>query len=509
MLSNTSYKINYNPDVLDCLANLSSDEVFTPPEIVNQMLDLLPQELFNKPETTFLDPATKSGVFLREIAKRLLDGLEPIISDLQTRIDHILQNQLFGIAITELTSLLARRSLYCSKYPNSRYSVTFFEDVEGNLRFKNTQHKWNNNRCAYCGASRLEYDRAEGLETHAYEFIHITRPQEIFNMKFDVIIGNPPYQLSDSGHGTSAKPIYQHFVEQAKKLKPRYLTMVIPSRWFSGGKGLDTFRHTMLNDEHLRKIIDYENFKDIFPGVDLAGGACYFLWERDNIGPCEVTNFDEKQPNTSVRNLNEHGIFIRQNKALSIVNKILKINKNKKFLSDVVSPRKPFNLPTNYQPREKGIPCWFIQKVGLKFADPSDVKDPGNYVNKWKLLVPNTPIAGQTDFSKPVGFFYDGNTRIAKPGEVCTESYIIASAFNSEKEIISFKSYLFTKVVRFLLLQTVVSQHVTRKNYMFVPDFGKYTSTYNDESLCELWDISPEEWDYIDSRIKNIGENDD
>ncbi|WP_293692848.1 Eco57I restriction-modification methylase domain-containing protein [uncultured Phascolarctobacterium sp.] len=502
------YSSMYNPDVLTCLANLSNDEVFTQPEVANRMLDMLPEELWHDSSATFLDPACKSGVFLREIAKRLIEGLKEEIPDLQERIDHIFHKQLYGIAITELTSLLSRRSVYCSKYPNSKYSITLFEDTSGNIRYKRIPHRWQNGKCLFCGASESEYERGDELETHAYEWIHTIKPEEIFKMKFDVIISNPPYQLSDGGNGKSAKPIYQLFVEQAKKLRPRYMTMIIPSRWFSGGKGLDDFRKTMLSDRHIRKLVDYENFKDVFPGVDLAGGASYFLWDRDNMGICEVVNFNQNTPTCVNRYLDEYEIFIRQNLAVEIVRKVQENATEKRTLSDRVSSRKPFGLPTNYTPCASGVPCWFIQKIGLKFANSRDVDNSKGYLHKWKLLVPKAPIAGQTDFSKPVGFYYDGNTRIAKPGECCTESWIVAGAFDTEEEVLAYKSYIFTKIVRFLLLQTVVSQDVTKKNFCFIPDLETYQGQYTDKMLCEMWGVSEEEWSYIDSRIATIGGDD-
>lgn len=495
----------YNPDVLSCLANLSNDEVFTPPEVVNCMLDMLPQELFSDPDATFLDPAAKTGVFLREIAKRLIKGLEGQIPDLQERIDHIFHKQLFGIAITELTSLLSRRGLYCSKYPNSEYSVTQFGDAQGNIRYKRIDHKWENGKCAFCGASQNQYDRGEERETHAYEWIHCHDPEEIFGMKFDVIISNPPYQLSDGGGtGKSAKPLYQLFVDTAKKLKPRYISMIIPSRWFAGGKGLDEFRKEMLSDKRIRKLVDYENFKEVFPGVDLAGGACYFLWDRDNTGLCEVTNISNNDQDTKVRLLDEYDTFIRSNKSIEIVKKV-KSCKYSKNLSQVVYPRLPFGISTTYTPVKSGIPCYFTQRVGMQYVNESDYTDTFNLIDKWKFLVPKAPIAGQTDFTKPVAFYYEGNTRIAKPGEICSESWLVAGAFETEEETISYKSYIFTKVVRFLLLQTVVSQNISKKNYCFIPDLGKYEGVYTDKYLCNIWGISDEEYEYIKSKIGEIG----
>lgn len=501
-------QVNYNPDVLSCLANLSNDEVFTPPGLANDILDLLPASIWRNQDATFLDPVCKSGVFLREIAKRLDRGLETQIPDRQKRINHIFTKQLFGIAITELTSLLSKRSLYCSKTANGKYSiVNSFGNEDGNIHYKRMNHSWSDGKCNFCGASQEVYDREDALETYAYNFIHTENPDKIFNMKFDVIVGNPPYQLSDAGHGRSASPIYHKFIEQAKKLNPRYLTMIIPARWFAGGKGLDDFRSDMLNDKRIRKLVDFENSNDVFPGVDVAGGICYFLWDRDNPGLCETINFINGNQEKCERTLNEFPIFIRHSKAIPIIRKVLaKVENGGKNLSSVVSSRKPFGLPTNYNPKNSGIPCWFIQRIGLKYASKGDISDEAKLLEKWKLLVPPAPIAGQTDFSKPIGFYYNGNTKIAKPGECCTESYIVAGAFSTKKETESFKSYLFTKIVRFLLLQTVVSQHVTKDKFIFIPDLGKYEGVYTDEMLCKRWGITKEEWNFIDSKIKSVNE---
>ncbi|MFH6809250.1 Eco57I restriction-modification methylase domain-containing protein [Alloscardovia omnicolens] len=266
---------SYNPDVLSCLANLSNDEVFTPPQLANKVLDLLPEEIWTNSSVTFLDPFTKTGVFLREITRRLLIGLEPEFPDLQERINHILNYQVWGIAITELTALLSRRTLYCSKKANSKYSIdSLFDNPDGHIRYKAIEHTWDGKNCVFCGAAKQQYDRSSELESYTYEFIHTYYPERIFkNMQFDVIVGNPPYQLSDGGFGKSAAPIYQKFVEQAEKMNPRYISMIIPSRWFGGGKGLNEFRANMLADKRIRRIVDFENANECFPGVDLAAVA--------------------------------------------------------------------------------------------------------------------------------------------------------------------------------------------------------------------------------------------
>ena len=310
-------KAEYNPDVLECIANLSNDEVFTPPKIANAMLDLLPKELFCNPETKFLDPCSKSGVFLREIAKRLLDGLKTQIPDLQKRVDHIFKNQIYGISLTNLTSLLSRRSVYCCKYANKKYSVTDFKTESGNIFWTEANHLWINEKCLHCGISKTSFDAqfSSKTEKHAYQFIHNKMPGELQEMKFDVIIGNPPYQMSDGGGtGSSAIPLYHRFVEKAKCLNPRFLTMIIPSRWFTGGKGLDYFRDEMLHDERIRELHDFGNANDCFPGVAIEGGVCYFLWDREQKGLCKVFSHNQNSITAMTeRPLLEKGadVFIR------------------------------------------------------------------------------------------------------------------------------------------------------------------------------------------------------
>lgn len=524
----------YNPDVLSCIANLSNDEVFTPPGIANDVLDMLPQELFQSRDTTFLDPASKSGIFLREIAKRLLRAQvpgyeqtareiqqkqrkgEPLDQDdesflvvLQENIDHIFHKQLFGIATTEITSLLSRRSAYCSKFPNSEFSISHFDSVEGNIRFRRVSHSWDKNgSCSYCGASQKVYDRGDKLETYAYEFIHAKRPEDIFSMKFDVIISNPPYQLNVGVEKENyAIPIYHKFVDRAKKLNPRYIAMIIPARWYAGGRGLDDFRKSMLEDDRIRVIHDYPKSMDCFPGVEIQGGVCYFLWDRDNRGQCSIyTHIKNEISGPMMRPLLEKdcSTFIRYNQSVPIFRKVQQ--KREESFSSLVSPQTPFGLVTSY----KGSPVkqspsdikMYISgnekqyKGGSSFVPDSKVLK-GREMIPWHKVYIGEAYGGGMDFphsilTKP---FY------GEPNTVCNQSYLVIGPFKSQNECQNVMSYIATKFFRFMVLQKKNAQHAMRGVYQFVPmqDFSK---PWTDKELYAKYGLTDEEIAFIETMIK-------
>jgi site-specific DNA-methyltransferase (adenine-specific) len=504
-----------NPDVLTCIANLSNDEVFTPPDFANQMLDTLAAawaadhdgaDLWADPSVRFLDPCTKSGVFLREITRRLTKGLAAAIPDLNARVDHILTRQVYGIGITQLTSLLARRSLYCSKHAQGRHSIArSFASDDGNIWFERMEHTWKGDKCAYCGASRKILDRGEDLESHAYAFIHTddikTRVAELFggDMQFDVIIGNPPYQLDDGGYGTSAAPIYQLFVEKALDLNPRFAVFVTPSRWMAGGKGLDKYRERMLSDKRLRNIVDYPKLYEGFPGVKIRGGISYFLWDRDYNGPCEVQTIWDGNPTgpAVARHLDAYDILVRRNEAVPILDKVRA--KDEPTLDARVSSRKPFGLPTNFKGKSSAAglsnPVCLFENQRIGWIARKDITTNSEWIDEWKVLmtrVQGTSAAVETKFlSKPI---------IAAPGTACTETYLVAGHFATELEAARYAKYLRTRFVRFLVSLRKSTQDAPKHVYAFIPDLS-LNEEWTDAKLYKRYGLTEDEIAFIESQV--------
>jgi site-specific DNA-methyltransferase (adenine-specific) len=504
-----------NPDVLTCIANLSNDEVFTPPEFANRMLDTLAEawaadnngaNIWADRSVKFLDPCAKSGVFLREVTSRLTKGLAERIPNLENRVDHILTRQVFGIGITNLTSLLARRSVYCSKHAKGKHSIAkSVHSNDGNIWFERTEHSWADGKCKYCGASKKALDRGEGLETHAYAFIHTKdikgRLAELFggDMQFDVIIGNPPYQLDDGGYGTSAAPIYQLFVEKALGLDPRYAVFVTPSRWMAGGKGLDKYRERMLSDKRLRNIVDFPKLYEGFPGVKIRGGISYFLWDRDHRSPCQVqTIWDGKPTGPAVsRHLDTYDILVRRNEAVPILEKVRA--KGERTLDTRVSSGKPFGFRTFFhgRPNKKGLkkPVQLFGSQKVSWVERAQVTVNADWIDEWKVLmtaVQGTSAAVETKFlSKPI---------IAEPGTACTETYLVAGHFDNEVEAAHYAKYLRTRFVRFLVSLRKATQHATRDVYSFVPDLP-LKQEWTDAKLYKRYGLTEQEIDFIGSQV--------
>ncbi len=532
-----------NPDVLTCIANLSNDEVFTPPEFANRMLDRLGQawaadndgaNIWADPNVKFLDPFTKSGVFLREITTRLTKGLEDQIADLRERVDHILTKQVYGIGITNLTSLLARRSVYCSKFANGPHSIAkSFTTEKGNIWFERMEHTWvggtewvltadengnqikkfKNGKCKFCAAPQLIFDRPDNLETHAYAFIHTSdikaRIAELFggDMQFDVIIGNPPYQMTGGGGGTNDSSIYQLFVQQAMRLEPRFLSMVIPSRWMAGGRGLGEFRPEFLGDRRVRVLVDYENAKDPFPTVGINGGVCYFLWNRDNPGLCECTyHRSGVQIGPQARVLDEFDIFVRDPRAVDILHKVR--TASEASFEELLSGDTPFGLASNFSDYTRDAKpgkgqVRLYANIGTKrvrgAVDRSLIQKNTHLIDAWKLLIPKTG-SGREREKSGVDLVL-GPPIVAEPGSACTQTYIVAGPLQSEAEAQSVESYLRTRFLRFLVSLRKISQDTLRSVYRWVPQ-QPWDRQWVDADLYQRYGITADETAFIESIIR-------
>ncbi|MET3142482.1 UNVERIFIED_ORG: site-specific DNA-methyltransferase (adenine-specific) [Arthrobacter sp. UYEF2] len=496
------------PDILDCLAQLSNDEVPTPPKLARAMLDQLPLDVWSNPELRWLDPCCKSGVLLREAAVRLLEGLATWEPDFVKRREHIFRNMLFGTSITEMTGNIARRSLYCARDASSDHSVVRFASEAGNLPFVLSEHRFGRRKngtltaCRICGAPP-ELERGSKRENYAYSFIHGGYPtKELSGMKFDVIVGNPPYQTEDGGHGASSTPIYQHFVEAAIDMNPKHVLMITPSRWFAGGKGLDKFRARMLKDKHLETLVDYPKLYDCFPGVKIRGGVSYFLWSRDHHGACSVQTMWEGNPvgEPVKRYLDSYDVLIRRNEAVSILEKVRAASED--TLEARVSSRKPFGLATNFHgsdsPDHLSDPVKLYGSQRISWIEESKIPQNGEWAQEWKVLmsaVQGTSGSVETQFlGKPI---------IAAPGEICTETYLVAGRMPSRDEAELYAAYLRTRFVRFLVSLRKATQHATKDVYAFVPAVP-LESEWTDELLYARYGLNEDEISFIESQVKEM-----
>ena len=506
-----------NPDVLTCIANLSNDEVFTPPELANQMLDVVESawaeshdgaSIWSDSTVTFLDPFTKSGVFLREITKRLVDGLADEINDLSDRVDHILTKQVYGIGITELTALLARRSLYCSKWADGEHSIAkSFDGPDGNIWFKRTEHTWANGKCRFCGATPASLDRGDDLESHAYAFIHTdevaTRIAELFGdeMQFDVIIGNPPYQINSDGN-TRTRPIYNLFADAAIGLDPLYLVMVTPSRWFTGGLGLDEFRSRMIEDRRLRHIVDHPKLFDVFPAVEIKGGVSYFLWDRDHSGDCEFSvRIGGQTVSNATRDLREGGgVLIRSNEAAAIIKKVQA--KKEPSIAHLISAQKPFGLLSNFsdfalEPEGDSVRL-YRRGLAEAWVARNQIIMGQDLISPIKVLTPEA-----ADGHGRIPATVTGTPFVVPGDSVCTQTFLVAGTWPSIEEAENFAEFLKTKFARFLIHQRKVSQHSTSDAYKFVPHLST-AMLWTDESLYARYGLTESEIDHIESTIRPL-----
>lgn len=496
---------NHVPDILDCLAQLSNDEVPTPPKVARAMLDLLPAEVWKNPDYKWLDPFSKSGVFLREVASRLLEGLSGWEPDFEKRREHIYRSMLYGTAITTMTGMIARRSLYCSRDASSELSVVRFDIPDGNLPFIPTQHTFSNGRCSICGAPDLL--ERQGRENHAYSFIHGTYPtEELKDVKFDVIVGNPPFQVNDGGGGggASSTPLYNLFVEQAISMNPRHIVMITPSRWFSGGKGLYDFRDRMLNDKRLVALVDHPQLYDCFPGVKIRGGVSYWHWDREHNGPCLVSTKigDQLIGVPAKRDLGAYDVLVRRNQAVTILDKIAghRVDGAAELsLGDQVSARKPFGL-TNEKgkanPDGLSDPVLVYGNQIQTYMEREAIPSNKEWIDDWKvLLVKAHGTSGREDTT------ILGEPVLAAPGSACTETYLVIGRTKDEKKSRYLAAYMRTRFVRFLVSLRKITQNITRDSYKFVPQLPM-DREWTDDDLYARYGLTAEDINFIESTIK-------
>ena len=320
------------------------------------------------------------------------------------------------------------------------------------------------------------------------------------SMKFDYVIGNPPYQISDGGAGVSATPIYNRFIEAIKTIHPGAICLIIPAKWYSGGKGLDKFREEMLGDRHISTLVDYSNSLDVFPNVDVAGGVCYFVWKEAYNGKCKYTNYRNGKATTAYRDLNEFQTFIRYPVASGIVKKVKE--DGELTLDKVVSSRKPFGLATTAKPMKTGD-ITIRYNGGRGPYKSTEIRVGTEMIDQWKIIISRLTAEHAGQPAKDGKYRVLSTMELLKPGEICSETYLVAGAFDSKEEATNYMDYLKTQFVRFLILQIAMTQQLSKASFAFVP-CQDFTRKWTDKQLFEKYDLSSEEVNYIQGMIKEM-----
>ena len=488
--------------------------MFTPPSFVKEMLDRLPNRVWCDPSLKWLDPCTKSGVFLYQVAQRLMEGLKSEILGYRDRLEHIYRNMLYGIAISELTGLIARRTLYqCKDASLETHSIVKFDNLEGNIRFPEAQCEWKGGRCIHCGLNKKNAEIAEGREAHIHPFLHMDL-SEIFgeeNMQVNVIIGNPPYQMQDGGGtGKSAIPLYNRFVEKAKAIEPELLTFVIPARWYAGGRGLDGFRRRMLSDSKISLLADYPRSEDVFPDVDIAGGICSFVRDKFHDGDCMVVP-NGKTKGGTLRRLDVHEVFVRDSKDVEILEKVQRISKKHGWnsMSSVVRSSnfygiRPHELPSSVseKPHSQGG-IFLVTKDGDKYIKRDEITKNADTIDHWKVIISKTnPQGGKADkqglrqvISKP---------RVIHPGSALTETYLVVDLFRQHEPAGRLLDYIKSRFFRFLVSLKTPTHNLSRPCFEFAP-LLPMDRNWTDEILYDLFELDGAETEHIECKIKPIG----
>lgn len=554
------YATTHTSQVLTFTSNISQNEIMVTRKMAEQMISHIPEENFSDPDTTYFESSSYNGICLKIFAEKLYVGLEKVIPNKLERLNHIFKNQLYGIATSKVAAAMVRKTLYGSRYACAignktsldkikTFSIVEFTDedvgktffcgnkAQGNIRFNiNSKHDYSKgNICSCCGANKNIY----GENEYAYEFIHLANKniERLKAMKFTVIIGNPPYQLSDTSLSASATPIYNKFIEQAKLLDPKYIIMIIPSRWMVGGKGLDTFRKEMLEDKHILVLHDYLDASECFQGVDIKGGVCYFVRDRDKEDKCTIVTHDKGKTTTSIRYLKEDcddDIFIRKPELISIKNKVWN-DKAQISFSNIVSPRKPYGFCSDFfNPKEEKtidgkrvkIDVTTQEKYGLEPAKDTgtdeDYKIIGleNTVRCWKYLDKDykfPKISNLNNYklfiSKAYGSGKYGekinNLIIAEPKQVCTETFVEIGGLHSKEEANNCNKYMQTKFFTALLGIAKITQNTSAKVYGYIPlqDFTNKSDIDWNKSISEIDEILYKKYGFTKEDIEFINKN--